>query len=110
MAYHSQGINAVQNTISASSAATSSLGTMAPPSQNCSTSVGYTQNNKETEKDGRGNGDKYFDYDYDEKEQEEIDAVKKSVRHYSKEEQYANFDKLSGAMGVYGFVAINRRF
>ena len=51
MAYHSQGINAVQNTVSASAAAASSLGNTPPPSQNCSTSVGYTQNNKETERD-----------------------------------------------------------
>lgn len=109
MAYHSQGINAVQNTVSASSAAASSLGTMAPPSQNCSTSVGYTQNNKETERDGRGNGDDYFDREFDEKELEAQVALKKSIRHYTREQQYANFDKLTGALGVYGFVAVSKR-
>ena len=109
MAYHSQGINAVQNTVSASAAAASSLGTTPPPSQNCSTSVGYTKNNKETERDGRGNGDKYFDRDNSPKGKEEQEALKKSIKHYTREEQYANNDKLMGALGVYGFVSVNKR-
>ena len=109
MAYHSQGINAVQNTVSASSAAASSLGTTPPPSQNCSTSTGYTQNNKETERDGRGNGDKYFEMEYTEKEREEQEALKRSIKHYSKEEQYARNDQLMNALSVYGFVSVNKR-
>lgn len=109
MAYHSQGINAVQNTVSASSAAASSLGNTPPPSQNCSTSTGYTQNNKETERDGHGNGDKAFDRDNSPKGKAQQEALKKSVKHYTKEQQYANNDKLLGALGVYGFVAINKR-
>lgn len=109
MAYHSQGINAVQNTVSASAAAASSLGNTPPPSQNCSTSVGYTQNNKETERDARGNGDKYFDRDNSPKGKEEQEALKKSIKHYTREEQYANNDKLMGALGVYGFVSVNKR-
>lgn len=109
MAYHSQGINAVQNTTSAESASASSLGTMAPPSQNCSTAVGYTQNNKETERDGRGNGDKYFDREDTPKAKEEREALKRSIRHYSREQQYENNDKLMGALGVYGFVSVTKR-
>lgn len=109
MAYQSQGINAVQNTVSAGAAAASSLGNTPPPSQNCSTSTGYTQNNKETEQDGRGNGDKYFDRDNSAKGKEEQEALKKSVKHYTREEQYANNDKLMGALGVYGFVSVSKR-
>ncbi len=109
MAYHSQGINAVQNTVSANAAAASSLGNTPPPSQNCSTSVGYTQNNKETERDGRGNGDKYFDRENTPKAQEEQEALKRSIKHYTKAEQYARNDKLMGALGVYGFIAVNKR-
>jgi len=107
MAYHAQGINAVQNTTSA--AAASSLSPMAPPSQNCSTATGYTQNNKETEQDGRGNGSKYFDRDESEKGIEEQEALKRSIKHLSREEQYRNFDLLTGAMGIYGFVSVNKR-
>lgn len=109
MSYHSQGINAVQNTVSASSAAASSLGNTPPPSQNCSTSTGYTQNNKETERDGHGNGDKAFDRDYSAKGKEQQEALKKSIKHYTKAEQYANNDKLLGALGVYGFVSVTKR-
>ena len=109
MAYESQGINAIQNTTSASAAAASSLGTTPPPSQNCSTSVGYTQNNKETEHNGRGNGDEYFDRDYDKKENEEQEALKRSIKHYTRDEQYARYDKLMSALSVYGFVSVNKR-
>lgn len=109
MAYEAQGINAIQNTTSASAAAATSLGTTPPPSQNCSTSVGYTQNNKETERDGRGNGDKYFNREGDEKEKEELEALKRSVKNYSREEQHRRNDQLMSALSVYGFVSVSKR-
>ena len=109
MAYEAQGINAIQNTTSASAAAATSLGATPPPSQNCSTSVGYTQNNKETERDGRGNGDKYFDRNTSEKGLEEQEALKRSIKHYSKEEQRRRNDQLMSALSVYGFVSVNKR-
>ena len=107
MTYHAQGINAVQNTTSADAAG--ALANMAPPSQNCSTATGYTQNNKETEQNGHGNGSKYFDRDESEKGLEEQEALKRSIKHYSREEQYKNFDLLTGALGAYGFVSVRQK-
>ena len=40
---------------------------------------------------------------------EEQEALKRSVKHYSKEEQHRRNDQLMGALGVYGFVSVNKR-